>query len=53
MTESTNSLQKLFQAGLTREQFIDRYTQLQQKGAKDSSIFNEEWLPLLVILLMH
>ena len=42
MTESTNSLQKLFQAGLTREQFIDRYTQLQQKGAKDSSIFNEE-----------
>ena len=42
MTESTNSLQKLFKAGLTREQFIDRYTQLQQKGAKDSSIFNEE-----------
>ena len=42
MTESTNSLQKLFQAGLTREQFVDRYAELQQKGEKDSSIFKEE-----------
>lgn len=42
MTESTNSLQKLFQAGMTREQFVDRYTELQKKGSKDSSIFNEE-----------
>ena len=42
MTESTNSLQKLFQAGLTREQFVDRYAELQKKGEKDSSIFKEE-----------
>ena len=42
MTESTNSLQKLFQAGLTREQVVDRYAELQKKGEKDSSIFKEE-----------
>ena len=38
------SAQELFKAGLTREEFIQRYSELQKSdGAKDSSIFTQEF----------
>ncbi len=38
------SAQALFQAGLTREQFIQKYSELQQSnGSKDSSIFTDDF----------
>jgi len=43
MSENNNILQNLFRAGLTREQFIDQYTEMTQKEEnKSSSIFKSD-----------
>ena len=42
MAES-NSLEQLFKVGMSREQFIDKYTELQQTSEKkESSIFSDK-----------